>query len=66
MAPKLHQAQQPALLLTRSHCTARLQAEETLCRSGEYLTAGGACAVCPDGQYQDTWEHAETSCKTCA
>lgn len=50
------------LLLFPACCTA----EETLCRSGEYLTAGGACAVCPDGQYQDTWEHAETSCKTCA
>ncbi|KAL4443460.1 hypothetical protein ABPG75_011197 [Micractinium tetrahymenae] len=40
-------------------------AQDTLCRSGEYLSAGGTCVVCPDGQYQDAWDHTETTCKTC-
>lgn len=57
----LPRAPPPTNPTTRALPTAQAQA----CGSGEYVGRGGSCLVCPDGTYQDSYEHSFTSCKTC-
>ncbi|KAL4859572.1 signal peptide protein [Chlorella vulgaris] len=47
-----------AFLLAPQCCTA------SVCSSGQYL-ASGYCKICPDGQYQEAYEHSSATCKKC-